>query len=141
MQFRYIAVENIVRKGETACNNQFLLFSKCFLTYMALIFHFKCCLQFVSIWTGLKFCCLVKRSLVQRDWMGLWGTEYNKIEIGRTEQGQSDLALQSLQNILELLDTDTGPRKHFIEWQPFCQASWKSWVTGHPTQNLSKISM
>ena len=47
-----IAVENIVRKGEIACNKQFLLFSQCFLPYMALIFHFKgtlkCCLQFVS---------------------------------------------------------------------------------------------
>ena len=38
-------------------------FSKCFLTCMALIFHFKCTLkwhlQFVSIWTSLKFCCLL----------------------------------------------------------------------------------
>ena len=38
---RYIAVENIVRKGETDCNKQFLLFSQCFLPYMAFIFHFK----------------------------------------------------------------------------------------------------
>ena len=54
---------NIVRKGEIACNKQFLLFSQCFLPYMALIFHFKCTLkcrlQFSSIWTSLKFCCLV----------------------------------------------------------------------------------
>ena len=28
-------------KGEIACNKQFLLFSKCFLLYMPLIFHFK----------------------------------------------------------------------------------------------------
>ena len=56
-------MENIVRKGEIACNKQFLLFSQCFLLYVALIFHFKCTLncrlQFVSIWTSLKFCCLV----------------------------------------------------------------------------------
>ena len=39
---RYIAVENIVRKGEIACNKPFLLFSQCFLPYMVLIFHFKC---------------------------------------------------------------------------------------------------
>ena len=49
----YIPVENIVRKGEIACNKQFLLFSQCFLPYMSLIFHFKCILncrlQFVSI--------------------------------------------------------------------------------------------
>ena len=63
MHSRYIADENIVRKGEIACNKQFLLFSQCFLPYMAHIFHlkctFKCCLQSVSIWTSLKFCCLV----------------------------------------------------------------------------------
>ena len=56
---RYTAVENIVRKGETACTKQFLLFSQCFLPYMALIFHFRCTsecpLQFVSIWASLKF--------------------------------------------------------------------------------------
>ena len=53
----------MVRKGEIACNKQFLLFSQCFLPYMALIFHFqctlKCLLQFVSLWTSLKFCRLV----------------------------------------------------------------------------------
>ena len=56
-------MENIVRKDEIACDKQFLLFSQCFLPYMVLIFHFKCtfkcCLQFVSIWTSLKFCRLV----------------------------------------------------------------------------------
>ena len=49
-----------VYKGEIACNKQILLFSKCFLPYMVLIFHSKCTLkcrlQFVSIWTSLKFC-------------------------------------------------------------------------------------
>ena len=53
-------MENIVRKGEIACNKQFLLFLQCFLPYMALIFHFRytleCRPQFVSIWTSLKFC-------------------------------------------------------------------------------------
>ena len=39
---RYIAVENTVIKGETACNKQFLLFSQCFLPYMVLSFHFTC---------------------------------------------------------------------------------------------------
>ena len=37
--------ENIVRKGEIACNKQFLLFSQCFLPYLALTFHFKCTLK------------------------------------------------------------------------------------------------
>ena len=41
-QSRYIAVENIVRKGEIACNKQFLLFSQCFPAFMVFIFHFKC---------------------------------------------------------------------------------------------------
>ena len=58
-----MAVEYFVRKGEIACNKQFLLFSQCFLPCIALIFHtkciLKCCLQFVSIWTSLKFCHLV----------------------------------------------------------------------------------
>ena len=62
-RYTCIAVENIMRKGEIACNKQFLLFSQCFLLYMALNFHFectlKCRLQFVSIWTSLKFCRLV----------------------------------------------------------------------------------
>ena len=64
-------IENIVRKGVIACNKQILFFSQCFLPYMALIFHFKytlkCCLQFVSIWTSLKFCCMVMgwRSVVE----------------------------------------------------------------------------
>ena len=64
MHYRYIAVENTMRKEEIACSKEFLLFSQCFLHYMALIFHFKCtlkcCLQFVLIWTSLKFCPLVK---------------------------------------------------------------------------------
>ena len=61
---RYIAVENILRKGDIAFNKHFLLFSQCFLPYMGhfFFFHFKFtlkCLQFVSIRTSLKFCCLV----------------------------------------------------------------------------------
>ena len=40
-----IDVENIVRKGEIACNKQSLLLSQCFLLpYMALSYHFKCSL-------------------------------------------------------------------------------------------------
>ena len=37
-----------MRKGEIACNKQFLLFSQCFLSYMVLIFHFKCTLKLSS---------------------------------------------------------------------------------------------
>ena len=35
------ACNNIVRKGEIACYKQFLLFSQCFPTYMALIFYYS----------------------------------------------------------------------------------------------------
>ena len=41
-------MENIVRKGELAWNKQFLLFSQCFLPYMARIFHFKHTLKMSS---------------------------------------------------------------------------------------------
>ena len=55
-------MENIVRKGEIACNKQFLLFSQCLLAYLVLIFHFNCtlkCFKMSAIWTRLKFCRLV----------------------------------------------------------------------------------
>ena len=49
--YRYIAVENLVRKGETPCYKQFLLFSQCFLPYMALLFYLNAILLlFDSIW-------------------------------------------------------------------------------------------
>ena len=42
-----------LRRGEIACNNQFLPYLQCFLPYIALIFRFKCTLkchlQFASI--------------------------------------------------------------------------------------------
>ena len=63
-------MENIVRKGEIACNKQFLLFLQCFLPYMVLIFYFectlKCRLRFVSIWTSLQFCRLVMNGLKEK---------------------------------------------------------------------------
>ena len=46
---KYIAVENIVRKGEIACNKQFLIFSLYFLPYKAVIFHFKYTLKCSSV--------------------------------------------------------------------------------------------
>ena len=57
--------ENIVGKGENAGNQHFLLFPQCFLPFTRQISNFQsclfCCLQMLSIWTGLKFCRLVKR--------------------------------------------------------------------------------
>ena len=42
---KIVAVENILRKGEIACNKQFLLFSQCFSslygTYFSLSMYFK----------------------------------------------------------------------------------------------------
>ena len=40
----HIAVQDIVTKGEIACNKTFLLFSR-FLPNMTLIFHLKCTLN------------------------------------------------------------------------------------------------
>ena len=63
MHIRYIAVENIVRKGEIACNKQFFVFSQCFLPYIALTFLFQMHFQMSSaICFNLeesKVCCLV----------------------------------------------------------------------------------
>ena len=56
--------ENIVGKEENAGNQHFLLFLQCFLLFRTEIaifgLHLFCCLQMLSIWTGLKFCRLVK---------------------------------------------------------------------------------
>ena len=63
-------MENIVRKGEIACNKQFLLLSQCFLTNMAFNFYLKCTvkchLQFVPILINLKFCNLVMAQSISR---------------------------------------------------------------------------
>ena len=58
----YIAVENIVRKGEIACNKQFLLFSQCFLLYWHLFLfqmHFKMPSAIRFYLDQSKICCLV----------------------------------------------------------------------------------
>ena len=56
--------EHIMGKGENAGNQYFLLFPQCFLPYQRLKLSFKvllfCCLCIFSIWTGLRFCHLVK---------------------------------------------------------------------------------
>ena len=79
---KILVVENIVRKGDIACNKQCLLFAKCFLSYMVLIFHstctLKCCLQFVSVWTSLNFCYLVMGLTLG---FAIQSVE-NKVEIG-----------------------------------------------------------
>ena len=49
-------MENIVRKGEIACNNVFYPIWYLLSILNALL---KCRLQFVLIWTSLKFCRLV----------------------------------------------------------------------------------
>ena len=41
-------MENIERKGEIACNKQFLLVSQFFLPYEVLILHYKCTLKMSS---------------------------------------------------------------------------------------------
>ena len=55
--------ENLMGTGENAGNQQFVLFPQCFLTFpkQAGVFepHLFCCLQMLSIWSSLKFCCLI----------------------------------------------------------------------------------
>ena len=56
--------ENIVRKGENAGNQHFLLFPQCFLLFLTQITifqsHLFCRLQVLSIRTSVKICCLVE---------------------------------------------------------------------------------
>ena len=51
--------ENLVGKGEIACNGQFLLFPQCFIPVWRTVCHFhqiwNCCLQTLSVWKSLKF--------------------------------------------------------------------------------------
>ena len=91
-------MENMVRKGEIASNKQFLLFSQCFLPYMVLIFHFKCtctlkcCLQFVSVWTSLKFCRLVMSKPFPKQALVLTCLQYKSIEntVGKGEIARNE---------------------------------------------------
>ena len=57
--------ENIVRKGENAAKQHFLLFPQCFLPILKRIsvvkLHVCCHLQMLWIWTDLKICRLGKR--------------------------------------------------------------------------------
>ena len=54
--------ENVVGKGENAGTQHFFLFPQRFLCYSRLTApiqsHFNCRLLILSVWTGLKFCCL-----------------------------------------------------------------------------------
>ena len=63
MTLRMKLFENSVGKGENA-GNHFLLFPQCFLPFPKQISIFQslffCRLQMLPIWTGLKFCRLVK---------------------------------------------------------------------------------
>ena len=56
---RSTSLENTVRKGEIASNEQFLLFPQCFPPAWRIFFHFhqiwNCRLQTVSVWKNLKF--------------------------------------------------------------------------------------
>ena len=63
MTLRSKPFENIVGEGEIAVNQHFLLFPQCFLPFpkqfSVVQTHLFCCLQMLSIWTGLKLCRLV----------------------------------------------------------------------------------
>ena len=57
-------LENTVGKGENAGYQHFLLFPQCFLRIKERNYHFNSIYfvvcKLISIWTSLKFCCLVK---------------------------------------------------------------------------------
>ena len=59
-------------------------FSQCFLPYMAVFSHFKCtlkcCQQFVSIWTSLKFCRLVMIKKFDRLTLSSICTRFNTLK-------------------------------------------------------------
>ena len=63
-------LENIEGKGENAGEQHFLLFPQCFLHFLNKIsickphLDLQFGLQMLSIWTSLKFCCLVKKLTV-----------------------------------------------------------------------------
>ena len=63
MTLRKKPFKNIVRKGENAANQHFLLFPQCFLPIPEQISFFHpylfCRLQALSIWTSLEFCFLI----------------------------------------------------------------------------------
>ena len=55
----YKSLENTVRQGEIAHNEQFLLFPQCFLPFQKTVCHFQqiwnCCLQTLPVWKSPKF--------------------------------------------------------------------------------------
>ena len=60
--FLHVCCKNLLktlRKGEIACNKQFLLFPQCFLPVLRPFCHFhqfwNCGLQTLSVWVSLKF--------------------------------------------------------------------------------------
>ena len=110
MHLRYIAVENILRKGEIACFKQYLLFSQCFLPNMALIFHFNCtlesCLQFVSVWTHVKFCHLVKSFVnLSDDLLGIYRIYHELVVEMKLYESWKILLSESLASLITFFNT------------------------------------
>ena len=58
------AFRKMVRKGENAGNQHFLLFPQCFLPFTKQISYIHpllfCRMQMLSVWTSLKYCSLVE---------------------------------------------------------------------------------
>ena len=96
-------MENIVRKGEITCNKQFLLFSQCFLSYMALIFHLNCTLKMSS-----TICFNLGQSKILSSGNGLinklakFSTESKAFTVNRLNVGQVTIfVFDSTQNLVE----------------------------------------
>ena len=96
--YMYIAVENIVRKREIACNKQFLIFSQCFLAYVALIFHFKCIFRMSSA-IGFK----LDQSKILSSGNGLRNSTGQKEEKGHGFTGTMEIFSISVIKLVKLL--------------------------------------
>ena len=87
MTLRRKTFENIVGKGENAGHQHFLLFPQCLLPFpnqiSTFLLHLFCRLQMLSIWTSLKFCCMVKSLLLSA---GYWPRSNPKIVASRKKR-------------------------------------------------------
>ena len=85
MPLRKKPLENIVRKGENAGNQHFLLFPQRFLPFPNL-FSISDHLQMLSVWTCPKFCKMVKELRCQkRNLETLLGTYIEFLKAGKSQ--------------------------------------------------------
>ena len=76
MCLQYKSFANTVEKGEIACNEQFLLFPECLLSFWKTFCHFhriqNCRLQILWVWKSLNFIIWEKVNLLSNDKSLAW---------------------------------------------------------------------